>query len=383
MEYFLKDGSLTIKLSGELNSGNAARIESEILSITSKESFSSLILDLENLTYISSAGLRVVLKMRKTCGDFEVVNACLDVYDVFEMTGFTSMINIKKALKKIDVKDAQLIGEGYCSYVYRIDKDTIIKVFKRATDIGEVQRELDMAKQAFILGIPTAISFDIVKVQNKFGVRFEMLDCKSLRDLLRDEPEKFDDYLAKYAHLLETIGETESNSTALPDVKESFFDRLLFLKERFEPSAYEKLYGFLSSIPESGTFVHGDCHIKNIMVRDEEFFLIDMDTLSRGHRIFEYALLYCPYVAFEEDQPGNSMDFFGLPAETLQRVFYGLVDAYLGPSHPEKSLDYIKILGYLHMLWWNRKNEPQNNKRFDGCYHRLLALMEKCPDLRY
>ena len=44
MEYFLKDGSLTIKLSGELNSGNAARIESEILSITSKESFSSLIL---------------------------------------------------------------------------------------------------------------------------------------------------------------------------------------------------------------------------------------------------------------------------------------------------------------------------------------------------
>ena len=75
-----------------------------------------------------------------------------------------------------------MIGNGFFSTVYRIDKDTIIKVFNRVSDPEQIERELKLAKQAFILGIPTAISFDIVRVDDKLGVRFEMLDCMSLRD---------------------------------------------------------------------------------------------------------------------------------------------------------------------------------------------------------
>ncbi len=383
MEFNLDNGILTIALSGEINSGNALAFENEIIPILGRHSFTSLVLDLAKLTYISSAGLRVILKIRQRCKDFSIIDVSSDVYQIFEMTGFTEMMTIKKALKVVDVSHAELIGEGYCSYVYRLDKDTIIKVFKHATDIDDVSRELNLAKQAFILGIPTAISFDIVKVKDKFGVRFEMLDCKSLRDLFRDEPEHFEEYKQHYADLLKKIGETESMSDELPDMKAGFFDRLEIAKNDLDPAIYEKLHSFIASIPEATTFVHGDCHVKNIMVRDGEFFLIDMDTLSRGHPVFEYALLSAPYVIFEQDDPGNSLRFFGLDHTITESLFDGVVKNWLGEAYSEETVDEILILGYVHMLWWNRKNEPANTARFAGVKGRLLALLEKYPDLRF
>ena len=58
----------------------------------------NLILDLKNLEYISSAGLRVLLgaqkKMQKI-GSMKVVNVCEDVMEVFEMTGFADILVIE------------------------------------------------------------------------------------------------------------------------------------------------------------------------------------------------------------------------------------------------------------------------------------------------
>ncbi len=383
MEHKLANGILSIALEGELNSQNAAEKEGEINQVLEKNAFSSLILDLAKLTYISSAGLRVVLKLRQSAKEFKIINASLEVYEIFEMTGFTSMMEIKKALKEIDVSKAELIGEGYFSYVYRLDKDTIIKVFKHAQDTSEVERELNMAKQAFVLGIPTAISFDIVKVGDKFGVRFEMLDCKSLRDLFRDEPKRFDGLMDKYAALFKHIGETESESDALPDMKKVFMGKLDFIASDLDEKSRKSLREYLQSIPDRTTFIHGDCHVKNIMVRDDEFFLIDMDTLSKGHPIFEDALVYCPYVAFEEDQPGNSLDFLGLSADMTKEIFDRLMKVALGKDYGEAALDKIKILAYVHMMWWTKKNTPEDEKRFSGSRGRLLSLLGKYPNLRF
>jgi anti-sigma B factor antagonist len=58
----------------------------------------NLILDMKNLEYISSAGLRVLLgaqkKMQKI-GSMKVVNVCEEVMEVFEMTGFADILTIE------------------------------------------------------------------------------------------------------------------------------------------------------------------------------------------------------------------------------------------------------------------------------------------------
>ena len=380
MKSNLLNDELTIYLVGEVNSGNAGDVEKEIDEIIEGQSFKKLILDLEKLDYISSAGLRVVLKLKQKWKNVELINAKLEVYDIFNMTGFTNMMVVRKAYKNIDVSGAELIGEGYFSYVYRIDKDTIIKVFKRAEKVEEVERELNLAKQAFVLGVPTAISFDIVKVNDKYGVRFEMLDSKSLRDCIRDDLDNLDKYLDSYADLLIKINTTESLDDQLPDSKKEWLKKLEVIKPNIEESVYKKCRALLETIPYATTFVHGDCHVKNIMCRDNELLLIDMDTLSYGHPIFELAAVYAPYKAFEEDDPGNCARFMGLSAEVTDRIYNGLLQRCVKNLDDAKK-DKIKIVSYIHMLWWNRVNEPQNDKRFNGCKGRLLQLIDNYNDL--
>ena len=60
---------MTIELKGRIDSGNAARVEKEILDQLAGSASAPLVLDAEALEYISSAGLRVILRLRKTsCG---------------------------------------------------------------------------------------------------------------------------------------------------------------------------------------------------------------------------------------------------------------------------------------------------------------------------
>ena len=61
----LQGDALVIKLSGRIDSGNAAQAEEEIQAIIAENGASSLIIDVQELEYISSAGLRILLRLKK------------------------------------------------------------------------------------------------------------------------------------------------------------------------------------------------------------------------------------------------------------------------------------------------------------------------------
>ena len=375
----LKDQALTLYFKGEINFQTSQQVENEAMSILKQETFKEVILDFHDVTYVSSAGLRVILKIKQTFINVSIINASLNVYDVLQMTGFTNIMDIKKTLKEIDIEGSPIIGEGYFSIVYRIDKDTIVKVYKEDTDIKEVERELNMAKQAFILGIPTAISFDVVKVKDKLGVRFEMLNSSLLRDLYLNHPENFDEYNKKYAELLKKINTTETNDETLPHTLDLWLEKVRRLKDYLDDKDYQKIYKMVENIGDRSTFVHGDCHVKNIMVQDNELFLIDMDTLSKGHPIFELASIVAPYSLFEEDEKGNNQQFFKLDNKTCERIYNDTLNEYF----QEDNLAYkekIRLLGYLHMMWWTLSYQKENTLRFNNCKMRFLKLLEKYDD---
>ena len=250
---------LTLFFEGELNSYNSDNIEKEIEKTIEGISFKTLILDFEALHYISSAGLRIVLKLKQKYDDVIIDNASLEVYDVLSMTGFVNIMTVKKALKRVYISGAEVIGEGFYSTVYRVDKDTIIKVFNRTSDEDQIERELKLAKQAFVLGIPTAISYDIVKVDDKLGVRFEMLDCMSLKNAFVNYPDKYEEYIKRYVDLLKKITTTDCMDPTLPNIKEMYVTKVETIKEFLEEKYYLKAKKIVEKIPEAMTFVHGDC----------------------------------------------------------------------------------------------------------------------------
>ena len=380
MEYKNQNNTLTLYFAGELNSGNADNYEKESEEIIEKQEHENIVLDFGELKYISSAGLRIVLRLKQKYQNVKIEQVSLEVYDILQMTGFTNIIECSKKLNEVSVDGAQVIGEGFFATVYRINKDTIIKVFNRTSDAGQIERELKLAKTAFVLGVPTAISFDIVKVGEKLGVRFEMLDCMSLKNCFLTYPDKYDELLKKYVDLLKKINTTECFDLTIPDMHEAYQKKVEAIKQYFTQDQYSKLVKLFEGLEHKNTLVHGDCHFKNIMVQGDDFLIIDMDTLARGNKIFELAQLRAPYVAFEEDDPGNSEKFLGVASAFSNKLFNDILDLYF-LDKAEQVKPKIALVCYVHMVWWNLVNTPENDKRLNGCKQRLLDLLAQVDDL--
>ena len=380
MRFELNDRTLTLFFEGELNSYNADNIEKDIENTLANQKFETLILDFARISYISSAGLRIILKLKQKYNDVSVVETSLEVYDVFNMTGFSNIMTVKKALRRVYVSGAEIVGEGYYSTVYRIDKDTIIKVFNRTNDENQIERELKMAKEAFMLGIPTAISFDIVKVDDKLGVRFEMLDCESLKNMVIAHPERMNEFLDKYAALLKQMNTTECFNPNIPDKKQEFLRKIEKIKGYLPEESYLKAKKMIENLPDRRTLIHGDCHFKNIMVQKDELLLIDMDTLSVGYPIFELAALYFAYKGFNEDEPDNSVKFFGISQKDAAALYDALINRYFGKDDPDIK-EKIRIVSHIQLLRWTTNNDPDNKVRFENVRARLIELLKKYDDL--
>lgn len=90
-----KNGTeLTVKVSGRLDTNTSPQLETELE--TCLGDVKKLTFDFSDLEYISSAGLRIVLMMHKQMrkGGFTVRNVSPMVMEVFEITGFTDVLNI-------------------------------------------------------------------------------------------------------------------------------------------------------------------------------------------------------------------------------------------------------------------------------------------------
>ncbi len=96
MKNKIENEILTIYLEGEVNSYNAEDIENEIESIFSKGGFKGVRLDLNDLTYISSAGLRIIVRIKQQFDDTKLLNVPSGVFDILEMVGFLNLMEIQR-----------------------------------------------------------------------------------------------------------------------------------------------------------------------------------------------------------------------------------------------------------------------------------------------
>ena len=96
MELQNKEGELTVILSGRLDAATAPELPEAV----EKEMFERLTVEIEGLEYISSAGLRGLLKCQKIAdgkgASMTVKKPGAAVYDVMRMSGFTKILKIEE-----------------------------------------------------------------------------------------------------------------------------------------------------------------------------------------------------------------------------------------------------------------------------------------------
>ncbi|MBR2666761.1 MAG: STAS domain-containing protein [Oscillospiraceae bacterium] len=90
------DKSLTLALEGRLDTATAPELDAELQS--SLDGVETLILDLEKLQYMSSAGLRILLLTQKRMmkqGQMKVLHVGETIMEIFEVTGFSEILTIE------------------------------------------------------------------------------------------------------------------------------------------------------------------------------------------------------------------------------------------------------------------------------------------------
>ena len=376
-------------IEGKIDSNNAPVWEEKLLKIVDENKEDDIVLDAAGLSYISSAGLRVLMKARKAAGRIiSVINLSSEVYEIFETTGFTDLLDVSRKPREISLEGCEIIGKGFYGTVYRINEDTIVKMYDSPDAITMIKNEKKMAKMAFVKGIPTAISFDIVSSNGCYGSVFELLKSKSFNDMIVDEPDRVDEIVRMYTGFMKEVHQTVMDPGTLPYARDRFIYYLDTIVELLDADTADKCRKLIEAVPDDLHVVHGDIQMKNVMMSDNEPMLIDMDTLSTGQPIFDLQGLYVTYMAFEEDEEDNSIKFLGIETQTCAHIWDVIIRDYYGITDEEKLkviTDKIRILAYIRFLHIININQDRDSElgqiRIKHGSEHLRELVGRIDDL--
>lgn len=334
-----EDSGIVVGFYGSVSIDNAEAVEKELLNIREEHGQGTVTFDFEKLEYISSAGLRVLLKLaRSEKGNRpRIINASGEIYEILEDTGFVKIFEVSKQMKKYSTDGFQLIGRGTNGEVYRVDRENIIKVFQKTTPLEDINRERNLAQQALIEGIPTAISYSVVMADDRYGILFELIDADSLSATFKGKPDEYDLYVEKYISLFKKIHSIKGTPDKFTNIKDVYHTAIDYCADYYSEEELCKLRALVDSVPETETLIHGDYHPNNIMVQNGGLILIDMGDMTLGHPIFDFLATAATQVNLVKLSPEYAEFHTRMPAELITKTWRRLIDDYFKEKTEEEK----------------------------------------------
>ncbi len=348
----IKDGITVVGIAGSINSANAGELERALRD--EPNGTNGIMIDAKELDYISSAGLRVLLMAKKRCKDklFRIVNVNLDVKNIFDVTGFSDIMDIRTAQRHVSIAGCDRIGAGACGEVFRLNDETIIKLYYDGTSQESIELEKSLAKKAFVMGVPTAISYDIVEADGRTGVVYELINSKTLGEMIRSDSENIDRYIDMYVNVCRDIHKIDGKGQELPsfkDLNRADIPRMSGITE--EES--DLLYRFLDIVPDGTQCIHGDLNINNIMVQNGECCLIDMGEFSVGTPMFDISRIVFS-MEFASVKPDEYNAFYKMPQTQVNYIYRTFMKKYFDCENLEEAEKKDSDVIWLYPLAWFR-----------------------------
>jgi len=286
-----------------------------------------------------------------------------------------------RSYREVSVEGCAQIGHGAKGDVYRYDDELVIKVYNENNTYHEVEREIEISRRAFVLGLPTAISFGIVSVGNRYGAMFELFEAETVSQLIAKDPGRVAVYARQMAQLAKQIHETTAAETdVFPDARERL---LKYTQEGIgmeEETLAGKVAELIRALPDDHHMVHGDFHTGNVFLKDGEPVLIDLDRMSVGNPVVDLSGIYAFYVAYGEDDPKVVENYMGFSYETAKTFYDVFIREYLGDADEETLFQYrdrFALLAFVRRIWriinYGKGSGPEREK--------LRELIEKVRDL--
>ena len=367
---FSENEILTIYIEGAIDSTNASEAESLIMELYHAQTVKAVVLDVEKLKYISSSGLRVLLKLRKLEQNLEMINASSEIYEILDMTGFTELFPVSKAYRRINLDDCKELGAGGHGKVLRLDDDTIVKLYYAGDSLEVIKREQNYAKKAFVMGVPTAIPFDIVKCDDMYGLVFELVDADIISNHLNEHPDQLAEIAKKYANTMKQLHTTHVAKDALASTKELYRSRIEGLRAYMTDEEVDTLHRINDAIPESDTIVHGDYHPKNVMIQNGELVLIDMADLTTGHPLYDLGSMALTHQLPTDER--ISM-ITGMKAEDVRQLWKLFLAHYLETDDPNTIEQFSRKVSVVGLMKMASTMAFSEGARLPGVMERVIG----------
>jgi len=258
-----------------------------------------------------------------------------------------------KKYKDLSIEGLELIGKGAKGDVYRVDDELVVKVYNSKNMFKDIERENELAKKAFVSGIPTAISFGVVTVGNRYGSLFELVNSITVSSLIRNNPDNLEEYAKVMADLAKQIHSTDAVKLELPDYMPEVYNWVNEGIRHVDEDLTNRILEMLDAMPKATTMIHGDFHTGNIMQQNDEYLLIDMDRLSVCNPIVELCGVYMFYVAFGELDPSFVEKFMGFSYETAKKYYDFFMKLYfdgLDAAALEENKKKCALLTYIRLV---------------------------------
>lgn len=346
------ENSIIIALEGRIDTTNATQVENEIADIISGNPNLTPVFDADSLAYISSAGLRILMKFCKSSGKkLSITNVSKEIFDIFDTTGFTNILDVQKKLREISVEGCELLGQGGNGSVYRLDDDKIVKVYKPYMTREVIDREREFARNAFMNGVPSVIAYDLVRCGDSFGVVFEMIKSKTLAATIKDEPEKLEEYVDKYVALAKQLHSVHATSGTFSNIKTVLHERVPLLSQWCSKEELSLLDSLIDCIPDCDTLIHNDLHPGNIMIQDGELLLIDMPEVTTDPALYDLAGIYRDMILATQGNSSSEIErSVGLPKDVIFKIGNMFFQKYTGITDKECLEKYYQQLGLICAL---------------------------------
>ena len=374
------DNEIVIRVKGRLDTNTCGDLDNEMKSVDNTK---NIVFDFQELEYISSAGLRSILNTKKVNESTKVINCNSEVYDTFSMTGFTEIIDVSKAKKNISIRGCEIINKGTNNTLYRLDNEKMVKVYNEGYSLDLIKKEIEFTRKAFVLGVPTIIPYELVKVDDLDGAIYEFVNSKSLQQLIVDG-EKIETVVRDMVVLLKKIHSVEPDENELPSYKKKIIEMGTKCKDLLSKENSEKLMSLIYDIPMASTMLHGNFHIKNIMKNNDETIVIDMDTISTGHPIIDLGIIYARYKGISCVDNNKMEQSLGITKEQGEEIIQLIFQYYYNDKTPQQIseiIDKASIIGYIKLLYENSISETQDDitkKEIEFC---INYLEDKVPNI--
>ena len=231
------------------------------------------------------------------------------------------------------------IGMGVSGEIFLFDEDKVLKVFRESYALPQVERAFKIAEYVYGCGIPVPKTYEIVSCGGRYGIISEFINAPSLQIAIYNGEADRTDAGKKMGSLLKQIHSLK-RAEFIPTQKEmaaEIYDRIGGL---MSDDAKKKCLDFLDSFPGKDHVLHGDFHENNIMYRNGEFVLIDLDSLCIGSPLFEFQQTFTVYRADIPEDWKEKVHYSDKEAEDFLDAF---LESYFGTSDRRVTDEYKRI----------------------------------------